>query len=324
MRKLEWVFLFLGLSLLLALLDRVGLDTILRQFRQLGWYFLLVLVVSAGRQLARTVAWRHAFADKQSLPSFPEMFQVRVAGETLTYLSFAGPLLGEPAKATLLRRRLPLSVGLGGTMLEAGSYAVISGLVIVVGLPLALVRVTLDEPLARAAWVVTGLLAVTLFVLWRALRRGVGVGSVLLRSLTWLPFTGWLEQRRPRVEEVEAKLHQFYSQHTRSFRLMFLWDCVAQGFALLEIYVILVRLNLSIGLGDLFIFEAMSKIISTLFFFVPARLGTDEGGQAVVFQLLGFGLANGVGLALVQRLRGLTWSAGGIVVLARHSLRKPE
>lgn len=322
MRKFEWVFLFLGLVLLVSLLLRVGWHTILGQLWNLGWFFLLVLLISGCRHLARTLAWRCALSANSPLPSPAEMFQVRVAGETLTYLSFAGPLLGEPAKATLLRERLPLSKSLGGTVLEAGSYAVVSGLVIVIGLPLALLRVTLEEPLARAGWLVAGGLAVTLFLLWRALRRQVRVASTLLRWLAVGPLAEWVQRRRVRVEELETKLLHYYVERTASFRLMFLWDCVGQAFSLLEIYVILLRLGLTVTIADVFVVEAMSKVISTLFFFVPARVGTDEGGQAIVFDLLGFGLARGIGFALIQRLRALSWSAVGVLVLARRSVKR--
>lgn len=321
-RKVEWLFLLLGVGLLAALLDRVGWSEILHQFRQVGWFFLLVLLVSGGRYLFRTVAWRRAFPGREKLPSFLVMFQVRLAGDALNYLSFAGPLLGEPAKATLLRERLPLAVGLGGTLLEAGSFAVASGLVILVGLILALLRVTLDEQLMQAGWWVAALLALTLLCVWGAIRRQVRIASTLLGWLSRTPLARWVDPRRPRIEELEGKLHQFYVQHTRNFRLMFLWDCVAQVFAMAEIYIILGRLGLWVTLADLFILEAMGKVISTMFFFVPARVGTDEGGMGAVFALMGFGLARGVGLALVQRLRALTWSALGVVFLGRYALRR--
>lgn len=324
MRRIEWVFLLLGLSLFVLLLHRVGLSTVVQQIRQVGWFFLLVLLVSGGRYLSRTLAWRRAFPGRTDLPSFREMFQVRLAGDALNYLSFLGPLLGEPAKATLLRERLPLAVGLGGTLLEAGSFAVASGLVILVGLTLTLLGVALSEELTRAGWLVAALLGLTLFSIWGAIRRQVHLASFILRLLCRFPFTSWLERRRPRVQELEEKLLRFYRQHTVNFRLMFLWDCVAQVFAILEIYIILARLGLWVTVADLLILEALGKIISTLFFFVPARVGTDEGGMGAVFELMGYGLALGVGLALVQRLRALTWSAAGLIFLSRYATRRPS
>lgn len=324
MKKVEWIFLLLGLVLFVVLLERVGWGTLRDQFRQIGWYFLLVLLVSSGRYLCRTVAWRYAFAPDRALPPFIEMFQVRMAGDTLNYLSFLGPIVGEPAKAALLRREVPLAVGLGSTVLEAVAFALTGTFVIVAGLIPAIARVALQEELQRAGWVVAALFV----ALWMGgrtlLRRRVRFLSGGLNLVGRGPLQGWAERRRPRVEKVEEQLLDFYAQHTRRFRLMFLWDLAAQVFALLEIYVILSAMGLWVGWVDVLILEALGKLISTTFFFVPGRVGTDEGGQALVFELLGFGMARGVSLALVQRLRALTWSAAGLFFLARYAMRHPK
>lgn len=324
MKRIEWLFLILGVALFVALLDRVGWTTLGDQLLQIGWYFPLVLLVSSGRYLCRTVAWRYAFAPDRALPPFIEMFQVRMAGDTLNYLTFLGPLVGEPAKAALLRREVPLAVGLGSTVLEAGAFALTGAFVILAGLIPAVARVALEEDLQRVGWVVAALFA----VLWLGgrslLRRRVRFISAGLNLVGRGPLRGWAERQRPRVEKAEDQLLDFYAQHTRRFRLMFLWDFAAQIFALLEIYVILGAMGLWVGWVDVLIVEALSKLISTTFFFVPGRVGTDEGGQALVFELLGFGMARGVGLALVQRLRALTWSVAGLYFLARYAVRHSE
>ncbi|MGH9863692.1 MAG: lysylphosphatidylglycerol synthase domain-containing protein [Candidatus Acidiferrales bacterium] len=321
MRRIEWLFLALGVVLFVALLDRVGWGTLLAEFRRMGWFFLLVLLVSAGRYVSRTLAWRYAFAPERELPSFLEMFQVRMAGDTLNYLSFFGPLIGEPAKAALMRREVPLAVGLAGAVLEAGAYALTSGFVMVAGLIPALIRVTLNEKTEQVGWLVASLLVLSWLGGRWLLRRRVRFLRRLLDLFSRTPLRAWVARRRQRLEKAEESFLDFYAQHTTRFRLIFLWDLAAQAFAMLEIFVILGGMGLWLGWVDVLILEALGKLISLMFFFVPARLGTDEGGQAVVFKLLEFGVARGVGLALVQRLRALVWSLGGLLFLARYAIR---
>ena len=62
--------------------------------------------------------------------------------------------------------------------------------------------------------------------------------------------------------------------------------------------------------------------IDALFFFVPAKAGVQEGGKALIFRLLGLDPAKGLVLGIVRRLRELTWSLIGLVVLARHQARR--
>src|SRR3989338_6564560 len=139
MRKIEWVLLALGLAL--------------------------------------SRAWQRAFAGRDDTTPFWQLFQVRLAGESLNYLTVAGPILGEPTKATLLRERLPVAVGLGGTLIEAGIYGLTSGLITLPGLVLFLVRVTLDPGMQRAGWLVALLLALLLLFSWMMLRRRLHVLS---------------------------------------------------------------------------------------------------------------------------------------------------
>jgi uncharacterized protein (TIRG00374 family) len=322
MRRIEIIFLILGLALFIFLLDRIGWRLILSQLENVGWAFALVLVVSAGRYLARTVAWRYAFSAGRELPSFLEMFQARLAGQSLGYLTFAGPLLSEPVKAGLLREQVPLKVGLGGAVLEAASYSVTSTVIMVVGLALGLVVLGLDAGTRLAAGLLVALLLLLLLGLRWVLAHRLHVVAGLLGALARTPLRRWTEPQRPRLENAEQALLDFYARHAGRFRLMFLWDFASQGFALLEIYVILRAMGLEAGWVDVLIIETLSKVISTVFFFVPGRVGTEEGGLAGVCALLGFGAARGVSLALVQRLRAVIWSALGLLILSRYAARK--
>ncbi|MGH9788120.1 MAG: hypothetical protein ACRD4U_05400, partial [Candidatus Acidiferrales bacterium] len=165
MRKIEIVFLVLGLALFVILLDRIGWGVILAQLEDVGWTFLLVLVVSGGRYLARTLAWRYAFAAHHELPGLGEMFRARLAAQALGYLTVAGPLLSEPAKATLLREQVPLRIGLGGSLLEAAAYSVTSTIIMVAGLVVGVAWLGMDETTRVTAWLVVALLAALLLLL---------------------------------------------------------------------------------------------------------------------------------------------------------------
>lgn len=323
MRKIEIVFLVLGLALFVILLDRIGWGVILAQLVDVGWTFLLVLVVSAGRYLARTVAWRYAFAAHHELPSLSEMFRARLAAQALGYLTVAGPLLSEPAKAGLLREQIPFKVGLGGSLLEAGAYALTSVFILVAGLALAVVRIEAGAQMQAAAGVMLALVV----VLWLAgrwlFRHRVHLLSGLLNVLARTPLRGRVERQRERLQNTEQQLLDFYAENKRGFRLMFFWEMVSQFFALLEIFVILVAMGLWVSWQDVVVIEAFSKGLTTVFFFVPGRVGTDEGGLVALFKLMRLGVEHGVSLALVQRLRGIFWAAVGLVFLLRYAVRRP-
>jgi len=322
MRKIEIVFLVLGLALFVILLDRIGWGVILAQLYDVGWVFPLVLVVSAGRYLARTLAWRYAFAAHQELPSLGEMFRARLAAQALGYLTIAGPLLSEPSKATLLRDRVPLKAGLGGSLLEAAAYSVTSTIIMVAGLVAGVVWLGMDEATRLTAWLLVALLTALLLLLRWLLAHRAHLLARLLDALARTPLRRWTEPHRPRLENAEQQLLDFYARNTRRFRLMFLWEMVSQFFAMLEIYVILAAMGLWVGWVNILLIEAFSKVVTTLFFFVPGRVGTDESGLVALFKLMRLGVEHGAGLALVKRLRGIFWAAAGLVFLTHYTVRR--
>jgi len=52
---------------------------------------------------------------------------------------------------------------------------------------------------------------------------------------------------------------------------------------------------------------------------IPARLGSDEGGAMSAFALTGFSPVLGLALALTRRVRDLLWASIGIVWLGWNS-----
>ena len=58
-------------------------------------------------------------------------------------------------------------------------------------------------------------------------------------------------------------------------------------------------------------------------FFVPAGVGTTEGGLVLIFVAFGFGAPLGLAFALVRRFRELCWTAIGLIVLMTMGGRVP-
>ena len=70
-----------------------------------------------------------------------------------------------------------------------------------------------------------------------------------------------------------------------------------------------------------------SVLIDGILFFVPAKVGTQEGGKVVLFAALGLNPARGLTVGVVRRIRELVYAGLGLVALgwvstrARHRLR---
>jgi hypothetical protein len=61
-------------------------------------------------------------------------------------------------------------------------------------------------------------------------------------------------------------------------------------------------------------------------FFVPGRVGVEEGGLFAIFGVLGLNPVDGFSLGLTRRLREMAWGLLGLGVLAylRRGKQRPE
>ena len=92
--------------------------------------------------------------------------------------------------------------------------------------------------------------------------------------------------------------------------------------AVLEVFLTLRWLlgDSSPTLAQAIVFEALNRVMTVAFKFVPFRIGVDEALSGAMAPMLALNPAAGVSLAVVRKVRSLFWSAIG---LADHC-RAPE
>lgn len=317
MKRVQAVSLALGLALFVYLLYSVGARNVLHSIRLVGFGFLILILVSGVRQVLRVVAWSKCIeAEQRGRVSLLELFNVRLAGEAIRYVSFTGPFLGEPSKAALIRKRLPMVHGLSSLIVENLTYTLAAILITISGMALLLVKFTLTSGI-KVMGVVIALFMVATAVLFQRLiaRRSFP----LVRLMNWLErLTGkdWFRHKTESVRSVEENIYDFYHHRGSTFFLVLSLELGAHFTNIFEVYLILRFISVRASFATAYIIEAMMKLVNFTFFFVPGQVGVFEGGHALLLKALGLGVATGVTLALVEKIRTLGWTAYGLLVLA--------
>lgn len=314
-RSKQFLFL-LGLVFFVYVLKRTGWSIVTEGFRRLGWYLLVIFALSGLKYVISAFAWAAAFLPEER-QSWRRLFGARVAGEALNYLSIAGPLLGEPVKASLLRgvRFVP---GLASTLLETTVNAMAATLVAVAGLVLLVLSRAPGQLTRYASAAAIVILSVLVFGFLYLLKRRAPFLTASYHRLCRIPklSSGQLGEK---LSMIEQRMHQLSFERPGRFVAIFLLSFAAQVLALLEIYVVLLSLGVSLSFAGILVIEGFTKIAKAVFFFVPTRIGVDEGSSAGIFALLTLSPSGGVLLALARRLRALFWSAAGLAFLFAHS-----
>ena len=224
---------------------------------------------------------------------------VRLASQSMGYLTILGPVLSEPMKIKLLGTSTGPTVA--ATFLDNGVYWFTSVLVAILGIvSLFLIAVHV----AGSHWAEAALVLGS-FVLVIKRREPIlsGVVRVLGRHAP-----SWLA----RAEEFEASVRTYRLQQPALVKRMFWLDVACQILTASEVAVVLWSLHLPIHFLAVLAIEGVTRSVKLVSGFIPARLGSDEGGAVSAFALTGFSPALGLALALTRRVRDLLWSLIGI------------
>lgn len=316
-RESKQILFVLGLFFFSYLLHKIGWEALVRDFRLLGWSIVLILALNGIKYAISALAWATTFFPEER-QSWKVLFGRRLAGEALNYLSLAGPLMSEPAKASLVKG-VGFAPALASTLVESVLNTIAASLVSVAGLALLLVYQPLSWPLRLASVLVIALLLAFCLGVPYALQRGVPFltwGWRRVRHLNWLS--------APKLGEklalAEERLLRLRAEKPGALWTILLLSLATQGLALLEVYAVLLPLGITPYFSSIVMMEAFTKLAKALFFFIPARIGADEGSSAGIFVLMGLAPTAGLTLAFARRLRALFWSAIGLLYLFSQSL----
>jgi len=323
-QKVVLVSFFAGGALFMLLIQRTGPSLIAASIRQMGAAFLLILFTSGVRHLLRTVSWYCCIEREHRKICFCDLFLVRLAGESLSDLTFAGPLLGETAKSLAISGRVSMAYSFSSIAVENLIFALSVTVFILAGLLIFLLGFTLSRSV-RVIGITVGL----------TLLLAASVAGVVI-SQRWMLLSQFVErlQRRgprwsfllPRSEKIrlfEENVYGFYGKHRALFFVVLILDLCASLTGVAEAFIILRKTTQQYSWLAAFLLESVNRIVNVVFSFVPLRLGVDEGGAGLALGLLGYGSATGVALAVIRKIRALFWTAVGLLIMARYAMVPP-
>lgn len=309
----------IGTALFVFSVRQAGLGQIVDNVLGLGWVFLGIVVVAGLRFAARGMAWRSCLEGTHNLSSWLA-FRAVVAGDTLGNLTPLSILVSEPAKALFASDREPLSRTLPALAVENLFYTLSAAAVIAGGAAALLpsLRSTETWGLAGVALVTTLILLVSVAhtVIWK---RVTLVSACTTLALRHLGASDRLARWAERAQRLEERVHTLYPREAGRLARIAGWELTFHALAMVEVYMVLSLIGTEAPtVVEVFLFESGNRFINVVFKVVPMRLGVDEAGTAVVAELLGFGSAAGVTLAIVRKARQLVWmGVGGLFLLGR-------
>ncbi len=310
-----------GVLLLFYVIKKAGAGEVVEGVKRIGAGFILVLATHGLKLIIRSVVWMISFEEPRAI-SFRDAFEASVIGDALGNLIPFGTVVGEPAKALLVRHRVPLFHAFSALVIENAllGFSVITFLffgtaVLLFGFPLnTKLRIICLITLIVAIAVIAGSVLV--------LRRRLKLVSKTLKYLSRRGIAqNFWETRRLRVSTFEDRIFDFNTRHRKRLIIILLLVGFYQLTGVLDAYLILIFISRTqASILTAFLIESVHVVINIAFSFVPMRAGVDEAGTGMLTKILDLSTGVGVTLAIIRKGRELCWIALGAILLARRGL----
>ena len=321
---LQSLAFLLGLSLLIYVINRVGVQPLFDALLRIGFGFFVIVGLSGLRHVLRTISMRAAVPPEHRRITFRQAFAARLGGEAISFLTFTGPLLGEATKVALLRKRVPLTYGVPALVVDNLLYNLSVIFFILSGAVVMLVKYPLPREVNMVLFAIAGVAALGILVAVIAAKRRVMLLTWIVDRLAQLRLSPKvILRKRQHIYHLESKVYDFYKHHPTAFFVMVACNLLAHAASVAEVFLALKMLGFETGVAQSYIIESLTKVINAVFAFVPGTIGVYEGGTEVILQKgLGFEPAAGLALALVRKAAIVSWTSIGLLVLTSRTLPK--
>jgi hypothetical protein len=299
-----------GLLLLVFVGARVGLHSVVKELVAVRAGIAVIIALSLVRLALQTRSWSIALRQDGLNVSAGELMFIRLASQSMGYLTVLGPVASEPMKISLLQKRSKSPAA--ATLVDTGVYWFASGLVGIAGC-LAAGLLLAHNP--RSVGTVAILASIFIGGLFAIVRPKLLLARVADSLGTRCP--RWIRKGA----QIEIAIRTFAAQNRQAIRYMLLLDAVCQALVAAEVATVFWFLRLPLHAGVILGLEAASRMVKMASGWMPARIGADESGAAGAFLSFGLPAAAGLALALARRTRDLLACLVGLAWLAWVSRR---
>lgn len=311
--KAKYLLLILGALLLAALIHQVGWNQVIVELKLIGWGLIPFICIHALKEALSTSAWLATFPDTQNC-NWWKLYCITWAGSAISKIYHTGILGGETTKVVLMRRDVSTQEGIASVIIAKLAEASAQILFILTGIFFVFRMLEFPERLETALLIALALLVTSVLLFGIYQRKGLLGAAISLLAMTPLP-KHLIIKMRQRTGVLDESIRTYYRSRPRAF-----WGAVSlnlfrQLLDLAQVQLVLSLMGVPGGFLRCFFISVFSALVNSLFFFIPGRLGAQEGGKILIAGALGMSPAQGLTLGIVSRLCQIIWSLLGLLVL---------
>ena len=309
-----------GLGLLVLVLAVVGPGTVVEQVGRLELRFLAAfLLLAFFNRLLIVYRWDVILSAFGYHVRFVKLLWYYLTSFAFGYLIPSAQMGGEPVRALLLKREgIPVSDALSSVVVDASVGLTTNLLLIAAGFIALMLGVSLPLKLKVSFFIAAGLVGTILCLYYHRVFKGLPLFTPVLSLLGFTRRRTLLTIYR-KVERTERRVTDFFRGKQAALLEVTILSALSMSILIMEFWFALLAVGYDPTLIEAFL--ALAAQSMAYMAPLPASLGAQEAGQAVMGVLAGFGGHIGVALSMVIRFRDTLLTLFGSTFLV---LRGPK
>lgn len=314
--SLKLLGILVGPGLFAYLIFRAGPHALWQQVHAVGWGLAVIVLLGGVPQLIRTWSWRNTFTCNIGELSWSRSLGTQLASDALGQLGFAGKLVGEGVRVSLVDGAVPLASAISSSAIDGALHVLTAALVTISGIGATFLIVPLPASLRTYAELIPLVLAAVVVLTGVSVARGWRLMGHAARTLARVPrLHDWVSSKLAVIDEAELNLLNFYREAPGGFARSAMLNALWHVFAVFEVFLILRFMGDHIAAASALALEGLTKVINLVGSLTPGNVGMYEGGNMLIARLFGVTGTAGLTLALCRRARGLFWAVVGLLSL---------
>jgi glycosyltransferase 2 family protein len=307
----------IGLGLLGYLVLRTGPSIVWQQVQEVGWGLAVIVIFLGGlSQLIRTCAWRQTITYDIKGLRWSRSIGAQLASDACGQLGFAGKMVGEGLRVSLLSPVVPVARGISSCAIDGGLHLLTAAVVAALGITITLLHFPISGQWRVFALLSAGLLTGVVVLAFVAVASGWRLMGNGFRAIGQLPHLhNWVARKQATIELAEQNLLTFSRKAPAAFWASFIFSVIWHALAVLEIFIILRFMGASIAAVGAVALEGLTKVINLVGILNPGNVGTYEAGNMLVANFFGVTATAGLTMALCRRARAIFWAGVGAICL---------
>jgi len=316
------IFFLLGVLALGIMIYKTGIENILRDIKQTGWWFVPIIGLWVIVYLINTYSFYIIIQDgspEAKKVGFFRLFKLVISGFAINYITPFGLMGGEPYKIIELQQTLGIQKATSSVLLSTMMHFVSHFIFWMVSIPLLLFLVPVLSDVVELGMILSSGTSF-LLLLWafRIYTRGGVDRAIVLGSR--LPFIGkrlraYRNQNQEKIDQMDTLIAGLYKNRKKDFIASLLLELFSRFFLCIEVLLMMQAIGNPITFGQSVLIESIQSLVGNLLFFMPMQMGSREGGIVIVYGILSIPLAYGVFVSLCKRIREFFWILVGIVLI---------